>query len=269
MNGTLTLRAGPAVIHVERRTVVVSAALVVVAAALALVALGRGQEWAGPGEVVAALAGYGDSAFVIRQWRLPRGVAALVFGAALGLAGAVFQNLTRNALGSPDVIGLDAGAYTGVLVAVTVLNGTAGQLAAGSVAGGLLAAVVIYLLSLDSGLSGMRLVVIGIAVNAMLTAVNSWIVLRAELDVAIAATTQTGDQGLTLGRTVGMLAGLPVTVEDIADELVGRDRDRILNQPVDVSLHACDFLHLIARGDLFALPGGCPRRQPERDKQQF
>jgi len=188
VNGTLTLRAGPAVIHVERRTVVVSAALVVVAAALALVALGRGQEWTGPGEVIAALAGYGDSAFVIRQWRLPRVVAALVFGAALGLAGAVFQNLTRNALGSPDVIGLDAGAYTGVLVAVTVLNGTAGQLAVGSVAGGLLAAVVIYLLSLDSGLSGMRLVVIGIAVNAMLTAVNSWIVLRAELDVAIAAT---------------------------------------------------------------------------------
>ncbi|MEE3920457.1 iron chelate uptake ABC transporter family permease subunit [Micromonospora sp. BRA006-A] len=77
--------------------------------------------------------------------------AALVFGASLGLAGAVFQNLTRNALGSPDVIGLDAGAYTGALVAITVLNGTAGQLAAGSVAGGLLAAALIYLLSLDSG----------------------------------------------------------------------------------------------------------------------
>ena len=69
-----------------------------------------------------------------------------------------------------------------------MLTGAAAQLAAGSVAGGLLAAAVIYLLSWKSGLSGLRLIVIGIAVNAMLTALNSWIVLRAELDVALAAT---------------------------------------------------------------------------------
>src|SRR5690606_41846694 len=51
----------------------------------------------------------------------------------------------------------------------------------------LVVAVVIYLLSSVGGLSGLRLVVIGIAVNAMVTALNSWIVLRAELEVAIAA----------------------------------------------------------------------------------
>ncbi|WP_433389346.1 FecCD family ABC transporter permease [Micromonospora sp. KLBMP9576] len=185
---TLTLRAGPVEVEVERRTAVVSSVLVVLAAGLAVLGLCQGQDWATPAEVFTALAGADGSAFVIREWRLPRVTAALVFGAALGLAGAIFQNLTRNALGSPDVIGLDAGAYTGALVAITVLNGTAGQLAAGSVAGGLLAAAVIYLLSLDSGLSGLRLVVVGIAVNAMLTALNSWIVLRAELDVAMAAT---------------------------------------------------------------------------------
>ncbi|MFG1776385.1 FecCD family ABC transporter permease [Micromonospora sp. NPDC049048] len=185
---TLTLRAGRFVAEVERRTAVVTAALVAVAAGLALLGLCQGQDWATPAEVFTALTRGGESAFVIREWRLPRVAAALVFGASLGLAGAVFQNLTRNPLGSPDVIGLDAGAYTGALVAITVLNGTAGQLAAGSVAGGLLAAGVIYVLSLDSGLSGLRLIVVGIAVNAMLTALNSWIVLRAEIDVALAAT---------------------------------------------------------------------------------
>ena len=185
---TVRLRAGRLAVEVERRSAVASAGLLTAAATLALLTLSHGPEWATPAEVVDALFQGGDSAFVIREWRLPRVAAALVFGAALGLAGAVFQNLTRNALGSPDVIGLDAGAYTGALVAITVLNGTAGQLAAGSVAGGLLAAALIYLLSLDSGLSGVRLVVIGIAVNAMLTALNSWIVLRAEIDVALAAT---------------------------------------------------------------------------------
>ncbi|GAA2849939.1 iron-enterobactin ABC transporter permease [Streptosporangium fragile] len=184
----VVLRAGSYSVRIERRTILTSAALLAVALVLAVLGLCHGASWATPAEVFSALAGHGDSALVIREWRLPRVTAALVFGAALGLAGATFQNLTRNSLGSPDVIGLDAGAYTGALFAITVLGGTAAQLAVGSVAGGLLAAAVIYLLSLNSGLSGLRLVVIGIAVNAILTAVNSWIVLRAELEVAIAVT---------------------------------------------------------------------------------
>nr|BFE29333.1 hypothetical protein GCM10010200_015840 [Actinomadura rugatobispora] len=75
-----------------------------------------------------------------------------------------------------------------MLAAITLLGGTAGGLAAGSLAGGVLAALAVYALAYRSGISGLRLVVVGIAVSAMLTAVNSWIVLRAELDIAIAAT---------------------------------------------------------------------------------
>ncbi|MFD7131631.1 FecCD family ABC transporter permease [Streptomyces sp. NPDC059894] len=153
---------------------------------LGLLGLCYGASWASPGEVLAVLTG-SEHSVVILEWRLPRVVAGLVFGAALGVAGALFQNLTRNPLGSPDVIGLDAGAYTGALVAITVLSGTPAQLAGASVAGGLLVSAVVYLLSSDRGFSGLRLVVIGIAVNAMVTALNSWIVLRADLEVAIAA----------------------------------------------------------------------------------
>ncbi|MFE0026186.1 FecCD family ABC transporter permease [Amycolatopsis sp. NPDC059021] len=176
-----------AAIRAERRTLVLAASLVVVMLGLGLLGLCFGASWANPGEVFAALGGYGDSVVVIRDWRLPRVLAGLVFGAALGVAGAIFQNLTRNPMGSPDVIGLDAGAYTGALVALTVLGGAAGTLALSSVLGGLVVAAVIYLLSMRGGLSGLRLVVIGVAMNAMITALNSWIVLRADLDVAIAA----------------------------------------------------------------------------------
>lgn len=172
--------------RIERRTVVLIAALVPLMLGLGLLGLCYGASWSSPGKVFAVLTGT-DHSVVIRDWRLPRVLAGLVFGAALGVAGALFQNLTRNPMGSPDVIGLDAGAYTGALVALTVLSGTSAQLAAGSVLGGLLVAAAIYLLSYRQGFSGMRLVVIGIAVNAMVTAVNSWIVLRADLEVAIAA----------------------------------------------------------------------------------
>ncbi|MBE1537243.1 FecCD family ABC transporter permease [Actinomadura algeriensis] len=184
----LVLRAGPVTAQVERRTVVVSLVLAAAGLLLGIAGLCRGDDWDSPATVLSALAGYGDSVLVVREWRLPRVAAALLFGAALGAAGAVFQNLTRNPLGSPDVIGLDAGAYTGVLVAITVFGGSAAGLATGSVVGGVLTAAAVYALSLRSGLSGLRLIVVGIAANAMLTAVNSWIMLRADLDLAIAAT---------------------------------------------------------------------------------
>lgn len=185
---TIVIRAGKITLRAERRLIRTCVALVVVAIALGFVGLSYGSEWAAPTTVLQALIGRGDEWFVITQWRLSRVVAALVFGAALGLAGAIFQNLTNNPLGSPDVIGLDAGAYTGALVAITVLSGTSGELAASSVIGGLTTAALIYMFSLGSGRGGMTLIVVGIAFNAMLTAVNSWIILRTELDVAIAAT---------------------------------------------------------------------------------
>ncbi|GAA2955856.1 iron-enterobactin ABC transporter permease [Streptomyces flavovirens] len=170
----------------ERRTAVLVAVMVALMFGLGLLGLCYGASWASPGKVFAVLTGT-ENSVVIRDWRLPRVLAGLVFGAALGVAGAIFQNLTRNPMGSPDVIGLDAGAYTGALAAITVLSGTSAQLATGSVLGGLLVAAAIYLLAYQRGFSGLRLVVIGIAVNAMVTAINSWIVLRAELEVAIAA----------------------------------------------------------------------------------
>ncbi|NRQ38200.1 iron chelate uptake ABC transporter family permease subunit [Nonomuraea sp. NN258] len=163
---------------------------------LGLLGLCYGADWVTPADVAAALAGTGDHVIVVRDWRLPRVLAALVFGAALGVSGAIFQNVTRNPMGSPDVIGLDEGAYTGALVAMTLLSGTSVQLATSSVLGGLVTAAAVYLLATDSrrrsrgtvaSLSGLRLIVIGIAVNAVLNALNSWIVLRAELEVAMAA----------------------------------------------------------------------------------
>ena len=104
---------------------------------------------------------------MVRDWRLPRVLAGLVFGAALGVAGAIFQNITRNPMGSPDVIGLDAGAYTGALVAITVLSGTSDAARRRSVLGGLVVAAVDLPAVARTGLSGLRLVVIGIAINAM------------------------------------------------------------------------------------------------------
>lgn len=183
------MSGGPVGVAAEQRRYVGACALVLLAALLVgFVALSHGATWSPPGEVLSALVGAGDKAFVIIQWRAPQVVAALVFGAALGLAGAVFQNLTRNPLGSPDVIGLDAGAWTGALLVMVLGSATSGATAAGAIVTGVATALTVYALSRRNGFSGLRLVVIGIAVNAMLTAFNQWVVMRAEFEVAVAAT---------------------------------------------------------------------------------
>ncbi len=183
---TLRLTRGR-VLHVDARTLVVCTALSVLTLLTAAAALCLGNGWDHPADVWAALHGEGPVRVSVTQWRMPRVLAALVFGVALGLAGAIFQNLTRNPLGAPEIIGLDAGAWTGVLLVYTLSTAHEATLTSAAFAGGLAAAGFVYLLSSGSGFSGLRLVVIGIGVQAVLTAVNSWIVLRADLDVAISA----------------------------------------------------------------------------------
>ncbi|WP_132116760.1 FecCD family ABC transporter permease [Actinocrispum wychmicini] len=194
----MVLRSGPVSVRFEHRTLYATVALGLLAAALVLVGLCQGATWLSPAEVVDSLVGRGDSVRIVVTWRLPRVVAALAFGAALALAGAVIQHVARNPLGSPDVLGVDAGAYTGALLVLTSTGATSWLLTTAALAGAVLTAAAVYLLSLRGGLDRVRLVVIGIAVNAILTAVNNWIVLRADHDVAIAAT----------GWSVGSLNGL-------------------------------------------------------------
>ena len=75
--------------------------------------------------MLAALTGSGDpgTTFIVRDLRLPRALCALLVGIALGISGAVFQSLTRNPLGSPDIIGFEQGASVGALIVITILAG--------------------------------------------------------------------------------------------------------------------------------------------------
>ncbi|MEV4642540.1 iron chelate uptake ABC transporter family permease subunit [Actinoplanes sp. NPDC049548] len=187
---TLTVRAGR---HVSGRVAVkpalVCLALTVAALAVAVLALGTGEFTLTPGQVVQALAGDGTRAarLVVVEWRLPRVLLALVIGAALGLAGAIFQALTRNPLGSPDVIGFSTGAYTGVLVVTVFVGNGYVVIAAGALAGGLITAAAVYLLAFRRGVQGFRLIIVGIAVSAMLSSVNQWFLIKVDLQAAFAA----------------------------------------------------------------------------------
>jgi iron complex transport system permease protein len=179
----------PPVAKVAVRPVVVCVLLILATAGVAVLALATGELAIPPADVLRALAGEGSGAYrlVVVEWRLPRVLLALLIGVALGLAGAIFQALTRNPLGSPDVIGFNIGAYTGVLVTTVFVGAGYYLTAAGALAGGLLTAVAVYLLAWRRGVQGFRLIIVGIAVSAVLGSVNEWFIVTMDLQAALAA----------------------------------------------------------------------------------
>ncbi|MFE3545003.1 FecCD family ABC transporter permease [Nocardia sp. NPDC059177] len=171
------------------RTVVVCAILLTIAVVTAVLALGTGDFQIPAVRVLRALF-IGDERFdrlVVWDWRLPRILMALALGAALGVSGAILQSVTRNPLGSPDIVGFSTGAYTGALLVILIFGGGNFQTAAGAMIGGLGAALVIHLLAFRHNVTGFRLIIVGIGVSAMLASVNTWLIMRADLDAAMSA----------------------------------------------------------------------------------
>ncbi|WP_329130453.1 iron chelate uptake ABC transporter family permease subunit [Streptomyces sp. NBC_01476] len=182
-------------VRVDRRTLLVSVVLLAVALAVSVVLIGTGDYRIGPLDVLRSLTGNGDTGqeFIVRQLRLPRVVVALLVGAALGMAGAAFQTVSRNPLGSPDVVGFGQGSAAGALIVIVLLKGSTFEVSAGAVAGGLLTGLGVYLLAWKRGVHGYRLVLVGIGASAVLAAVNSYLLVKADfVDAARAVVWITG-----------------------------------------------------------------------------
>ncbi|KOU17350.1 MULTISPECIES: FecCD family ABC transporter permease [Streptomyces] len=170
-------------LRIERRALAVGVLLVLAAFVMAVLLIGTGDFDIAPWDVVQTLLGNGTPAndFIVNDLRLPRVLVALLVGAALGMAGAVFQSVTRNPLGSPDLLGFSYGSAAGALVVIILLKGSATEVAAGALLGGLLAGAAVYLLAYKRGIHGYRLVLVGIGTSAMLVAVIQYLITKAQL----------------------------------------------------------------------------------------
>lgn len=185
----LTLRRRRVAVRLEWRSVIVCAVLALAVVGMSVLALMTGSYQISASQVISVLAG-GESGLVhdiVVEWRLPRVAAALVFGAALGVSGAVFQSLLRNPLADPGIIGFSQGSYTGALIVILVINGSYLQLVGGALLGGMATAVLVYVLAYRRGVQGFRLIIVGIGVSAMLGSLNTWLMLKASLEQAMAA----------------------------------------------------------------------------------
>ncbi|MFB7612371.1 FecCD family ABC transporter permease [Streptomyces gardneri] len=188
---TKTLRAGGGFsVRYEPRAALSVLGLLVLTVAVAVVLIGTGDFPMTPGEVVDTLLGKGTvvQEFAVMDLRLPRVLVAVCVGAALAVGGAVFQSVSRNPLGSPDVIGFGQGATVGALAVIVLFQGDAAAAAGGAVVGGLVTGVTIYLLAWKKGVHGYRLVLVGIGAAAMLTSVIHYLITKANLVDATRAT---------------------------------------------------------------------------------
>lgn len=160
---------------------VVSGAVALLAVA-AVVAVLAGSLWLRTGDIV--LWAQGLAPDLIGQAlddRVPRVTAAVVAGAALGLAGCVVQGAVRNPLAEPGVLGITAGAGLGAASVVTSgLPGGRPVLIVVAVAAGLATFAVVALLSWRGGFLPDRFVLIGIGCGYGLSAVTTFLLLRAD-----------------------------------------------------------------------------------------
>lgn len=129
-------------------------------------------------EVYDATFGRGDDStlLVVQTLRWPRTSTAVVIGIALAISGALFQGIACNPLVAPDIIGINAGA-TMVAVSWLVLFNTTTGLPLATFVGSILTAVVIYALSWRSGVSPNRLILVGIGISAITSAISAYMMV--------------------------------------------------------------------------------------------
>lgn len=173
----------------RHRTVQAEALGLALLALLSVASLAVGSRAIAPDQVLAALTGFdpgNDLHLVVRELRLPRSLLAITAGAALGLAGAVMQAVTRNALAEPGLLGVNAGAALAVALGASAFGLTQmadyvwfGFLGAG------LGGVIVFVLGRahESGTDPVRLVLAGAGLSVLLGAAAGLVILNSALEV--------------------------------------------------------------------------------------
>ncbi|MFG2414216.1 FecCD family ABC transporter permease [Streptomyces goshikiensis] len=225
-------------LRLERRALAVGLLLAVAALALAVVLIGTGDFQIAPADVVQTLLGNGTPAndFIVNDLRLPRVLVALLVGASLGMSGAVFQSVSRNPLGSPDLLGFGYGSAVGALVVIIVFKGGATEVALGALVGGLIAGLAVYVLAYKRGINGYRLVLVGIGASAMLVAVIQYLLTKAQLVEATRAMVWL--TGSLAGRDWGQVWPLLAACAVLFPLVLGQGRALRMMEMGDDAAHA-------------------------------
>lgn len=179
-------RRRPFSFMVDLRSVFVFLGLSLVALAGLVLNVGVGEYPIAPPDVVRAILGFeaddGNYGFVVNTLRLPRALVALMVGVGLGLSGTILQGLTRNPLASPDIVGINAGAsFAAVTVIVTLSGLSSAFIGPAAFVGAFTVAGLLYVLAWRGSSSPLRLVLIGVGLNAIAVALTTFMITFGEI----------------------------------------------------------------------------------------
>jgi iron complex transport system permease protein len=163
----------PVSLLVKWRTLVVMLALTLLIGLVLIINAGVGEYSISPGDVLATILGngVGQQNFIVLDLRIPRSLVALLVGIGLAVSGTILQGLTRNALASPEVMGVTAGASLGaVSLIIFFTSAPVAWLPFAALLGAALSAAITYRLAWRGGVTPLRLVLTGIAISAITTA---------------------------------------------------------------------------------------------------
>lgn len=229
----------------RRRNLVVCALGGALVIGLVLGGLTMGSVRLSARQVLQSLLGQMDNAtvnFVVRDLLGPQVLAGLVTGAALGVAGTLFQQLLRNPLASPDFVGISSGASLTAVAGITVYGWSGLDVPLLALLGALGSSVLMYVLAWRDGVDGYRFILIGIGVSAFFTGLTSYLLARSDISDARQAmrwlTGSVGQSGMAevwlLAATLCLLVPLwPALRRSLRTLTLGDDSARALGTRVE------------------------------------
>lgn len=114
------------------------------------------------------LSGEGGSVGIIRDIRIPRVILGVLVGANLSVSGVLLQSVMRNPLADPGITGISSGASVVVMVVLLYIPSASHLLPILGFAGSTITCIAIYTLAWKNGISAIRIILAGVAVNAFL-----------------------------------------------------------------------------------------------------
>ncbi len=191
------VKVGPFGVPWRPRALATSLAALALLLVLIVAGVAQGSTTLAPGDVIRTLLGGGTypQHLIVFDLRLPRVLTGVLVGICLGVAGALTQTFTNNPLATPDVIGVTAGASSGAVAAILIGGGSftvtntllSSGIPVAATAGALLASALVYGLGWRNGVDSYRLILVGIGVQSVLTALTSYLLVRAQIQDATRA----------------------------------------------------------------------------------
>ncbi|MDR4318162.1 putative ferrichrome import ABC transporter permease [Niallia circulans] len=167
---------------VDRRALFLTSIFLIILLVAFFISAGIGEDYISPWQIITILSGHGSDfdTLIVRSFRMPRILLAILVGMSLAVAGAIIQAVVRNPLASPDIIGITGGASVAIVLFLALFSDMNHSLTISikwmplaAFIGASFVAFLLYVLAWKKGVSPVRLVLVGIGLWSLTKALTN------------------------------------------------------------------------------------------------